>query len=204
MAGGRLLVATLITLGCSSLAMAQEDTGTACALITDDGARLECYDLIFRKTSTAVPSNSQWDVTEEVSKIDDSKNVFMSVKSLEPNYNRFGAPETVELSIACRERKTNLWIYFGGEFMSDLDGGGEVTYRIDKSKAKKRDFSVSNDHTALGLWSGGESIAFIKELMLGEHVVIRALPMSESAVQVEFDVAGLATAIQPLRAACGW
>ena len=65
-----------IPLLASSPALAEEDP-KACAAIQNDDARLECYDLIFKKSTAAIPTASAWQVREEVSKIDDSTNVFM-------------------------------------------------------------------------------------------------------------------------------
>jgi type VI secretion system protein VasI len=180
--------------------------GKECAAIKDDGKRLECYDLLFRSTVTVEPSDpeSRWRVKTETSKIDDSKNVFMSLEAKDPHRNRFGEAEHPTLLIACRENVTNLWIWFAGEFMSDLQGRGRVTYRIDKQEARSRSFRESNDHVALGLWSGGAAIPFIKEMFGASWLFVRAVPFSESAVTAEFPIAGIEEAITPLREACHW
>ena len=88
-----------IATGVSVTAMAQahQPDGGQCAKINEDRERLICYDLVFKKTvSTSEPKArsedtkpTAWKVTEEVSKIDDSKNVFMTVMSNETYQERY-------------------------------------------------------------------------------------------------------------------
>ena len=183
-------------------ALAQDDP-KACADVVDDAKRLICYDLVFRiKQTTTI--QGKWEVREETSKISDKRNVFVSVDSNEPLRGRFGQKRPATLMITCRESKTDCYIVFGGHFMSSLQGAGKVTYRVDKKPAKHRQFTESNDHQALGLWSSGASIPFVRELLGGDRLFVEATPYSESAVTAEFDIGGLEEALRPLMAACAW
>src|SRR5690606_23149510 len=102
------------------------------------------------------------------------------------------------------ENSTNVHISFAEHFMADLQGGGRVTYRIDDQRAKTRNFRESNDHSVLGLWGGGNSIPWLRELFGSERLVVRATPFNESAVEGEFNITGLEEVIKPLREACNW
>ncbi|TSD87683.1 hypothetical protein FFK22_016220 [Mycobacterium sp. KBS0706] len=177
-----------------------------CAKIAADTERLACYDLQFKASVSAVPqpAESKWQVQEQISKIDDSKNVFLRVASSEPITDRLGQPSDLVFWIACRERKTSLWFDFGGQFMADLNGGGRVTYRLDKAAARIKSFDESNDNEALGLWNGGAAIPFIKELFGGTMLLVRATPFNESSITAELPIAGLEEAVKPLRQACSW
>lgn len=106
--------------------------------------------------------------------------------------------------IACRENTTSLYISFADHFMSSLQGRGIVTYRIDKAPAEKRRFLESNDNSVLGLWNGGSSIPFIKQLLGRNTLLVRATPFSDSSVTAEFPISGLEEVIEPLREACHW
>lgn len=174
-----------------------------CAALSEDKARLECYDLVHRKTAN-VTNSSKWSVREEQSKIDDSRNVFLQVASIEPVVNQYRQSEPAFLTITCRQKTTDLFISFAGHFMSDLNGSGRVTTRVDKLPAKAISMRESNDHKALGLWDGGSSIPFIKTLLTGDVLYVRAVPYSASAVEIEFPISGIADAIKPLREACKW
>ncbi|HWV51326.1 type VI secretion system-associated protein TagO [Pseudorhodoplanes sp.] len=190
----------LISLG--ALAAQSAFGNEQCARIEDSAKRLLCYDLSYRKTQSSQIKGA-WHVVEETSKISDVKNVVISLESLEPLRARFGQKRHANLILACRERKTDAYIIFGGHFMSDLNHG-TVTYRIDKRPAVKKRMQESNDHQALGLWGGANAIPFIKELIDGQTLYVVATPLSESAVTAEFPISGLAEAIKPLQAACAW
>lgn len=88
--------------------------------------------------------------------------------------------------------------------MSDHAGAGRVAYRINDQTADTRDFNVSSDNEALGLWNSGSSIPFIEKLFGAEQLFVQATPFSDSAVNNFFDIGGLETAIVPLREACHW
>jgi type VI secretion system protein VasI len=150
------------------------------------------------------PSDAGWNVEEERSKIDDSTNVYARLESIEPIHSKLGRPYPMEIMVACRERKTAIFIVFAGHFMSSHAGGGIVTYRIDSRPVQRKEFANSSDHKALGLWSGAQSIPFIKELIGASKLLIRATPFSETPVTAEFDISGAEDALSPLRKACGW
>lgn len=187
-----------------------------CAALSDDEARLACFDnALADAEETDAGSGSEtmeaeqpvdssaWDVTTEISRIDDSTKVFLTTPALEINRGRFGNGVRFVMLIACRENSTNLWFHFGGFFMSDYQHG-RITYRIDDQPAQTKRFRESNNNEALGLWSGNTAIPFIKSLFGAERLFIRATPHSESAVEAEFDIAGLESVIEPLRDACNW
>lgn len=180
-----------------------QNTGKACAIISDDARRLSCYDAVFRVSEEPTKPVGDWTVSEETSKVDDSKTVFLSVRSIDRIRGRFGNKKRAVLMLRCKENTTSAFINFGGHFMSSLNHG-TVTYRVDKRPSRRKRMTNSNNHTALGLWSGGTAIPFIKELFGGKRLYVSATPMSESAVEAEFNIGGLETAIAPLRKACNW
>jgi len=197
-----ILAAAVVTL-LSAHALANDDP-QSCASIMDDDRRLECFDLLFRKSVASPTTNSKWDVEIETSKIDDSKNVFLFVDSIEPVRNRYGSSVRSKLTLRCRENVTSLSIWFGGHFMSDTESHGDVTYRIDTETAQTKRFRESTNHKHLGLWSGPSAIPFIKDIFDHEVLLVRATPFSESSVTMEFPIAGIESEITPLRKACGW
>lgn len=196
----RPVIGTLLLAAISQSAKAE--TGNDCAGVADDAKRLICYDLIFKIKQTNSVSR-KWKVSEETSKVDDRKNVFVAVDSLERLEGRFGLKDRARLLFTCREGKTSSYITFGGHFMSSLSGG-TVTYRVDKRPAGKRRMTESTDHQALGHWSALEAIPFARELYGANSLYIQATPHSESPVSAEFPVSGLEEALKPLQAACKW
>ncbi len=186
---------------------AAQSTGEACARIEDDASRFECYDLVFRadRIDSAVQGDTgKWDVTEDVSKFDDSRKVVLRLQSEDTSPGQFGGQRHSWLYAACRENETNLWMTFADNFMATSLGGGEVTYRLDKDPAARQAFSESNDNEALGLWSSRTAIAFLKDMIGKETLIVRATPFNESSVTVTYDIRGLEEAIKPLQTACNW
>lgn len=181
------------------------DDPNSCVILTNDADRLNCYDLIFKKSVTISRSNnSQWKLKEDISKIDDSKNVFLTLNSKDTFQTRFKKNRTVSLLIMCRENTTSVIFNFADVFMSDNAGGGTVTFRIDKEKAFKKNLRESTDNNALGLWSGGRSIPFIKSMFDKDNLLMRFAPYNESFSTVNFNITGLKKSIIELAAACGW
>ncbi len=200
-------------------APATAQDGAVCALLADDGKRLDCYDFLFRKAPSAAASGQPesgapsdepeagaawhtaagaWELAEHISKLDDSTNVFINVESLV----LFEGPQDSKyprLVLGCREGKTNLWIDFG---MNVEDGG--IVYRIDKMPAATLTMQLSSNDQALGLWEHEEAVGFAKKLLKADTLLARAIPAGGSARDAEFLITGMAEAIKPLRKACKW
>jgi hypothetical protein len=88
---GLTILTLLVAVLAASKARAEDDPKT-CAAIPEDDRRLECYDLIFRKSEVEIPTTSQWDVQEEVSKVDDTSNVYVFVDSSNTFQMTYGKP----------------------------------------------------------------------------------------------------------------
>ncbi|WP_217623013.1 type VI secretion system-associated protein TagO [Roseovarius sp. 217] len=217
-----VLFATMINIG--SGALASEDEAKSCHAVVNTLERLGCYD---RATGYVVPdsatnsgeplndadfakpevplekSEGQWTVTMEKSPIDDSENVYISLVSEDDITARFGSAGPMRIFIQCRENTTLFYVTFNDHFMSDHQHG-KVTYRLDKNPAGDKNMKESTDHMALGLWSGGTSIPFIKQMFGHDKLLIRATPHSESPVTATFAISGVENAIEPLRENCNW
>ena len=172
-----------------------------------DASRLECYDLIFRKSdaSNIAPANKgNWHVKIEKSKLDDTETVVVSLNSDDRHTKRFGDSAMLDLILRCKEGVTTAYVVFAGEFMSDINGGDRVAFRIDSNKAENLSFSTSNNHTSLGLWDTRSATSFIGKLIGANRLFVRAVPFSESSVSGNFTLTGLDAAIVPLQRACKW
>lgn len=210
-----------------SNAWAQSTNSDRChTYVASDAMRLACYDKQTGFTTTATteqtvddakimplatpsltpppPSNKgNWQVSNSVSEIDDTTNVYLSLTSESDIAGRFSGPGPMILNIHCRENKTLLYIYFNGLHMSDYQYG-TVTYRLDSKKAQKKKMHESTDHSALGLWNGGDAIPFVKAMFGNEKLLLQATPLGENAVTANFQINGLEEAIRPLRESCNW
>ncbi len=177
-----------------------------CVSITEDLERLACYDIEngVEISEESVSSSGKWTKRTEVSLLTDDKNVFLSLDSEDDITARFGQRGPASIYLRCRENKTSAFFVFNGHFMSDNRSYGRIEYRIDDRSMSFINTSASTDNEALGLWNGAKSIPFIKRLIKGERLVIRATPHSESAVTATFDIRGLDESIVELRETCNW
>lgn len=179
-----------------------------CVAIENDLDRLACYDRATgREPETAVVADlgGNWSIRTDTSEFKDTSDVYMSVESEEPlSCGMFNTEQKARLILRCKENTTSLIIVTACHLASGFHGYGRVEYRIDDEKARSRNFDESTDNKALGLWNGGSSIPFIKQMFGHERALFRFTPFNESPVTARFDISGVETAIAPLREACHW
>lgn len=199
----RLSIALSVAIACSTSVAAQED----CAGIDADLDRLACYDRASGRTPVVTQARTEgsWRVRSEKSEFKDTTDWFLSLESDEPlRCNMFGQHERATLIIRCMENTTSAYITTACHLTSGHGGYGNVEYRVDDAPTRTEAFDASTDNKALGLWSGGAAIPFVKRLMDGDELLTRFTPFGESPVSARFDIAGLQSALAPLREACGW
>jgi type VI secretion system protein VasI len=178
-----------------------------CAAESNSVERLECFDMLATKLGVASPRTEthglgSWHIQESTSPIDDSKSVLMYVQADEyvPS-NVGGGAVKPQLVIACSEKTVRFYIdwrvYLG------IDDA-MVTYRIDKGKAITRDWSISTDNRAAGIWDTQSSVPVIKTMFGRQQIVARVTPYGANPATVTFDISQIDAAIKPVRAACKW
>lgn len=199
--------AATVMLAASLPAHAVADKKVArCAAIDNDLDRLECFDTLAREAgldspdvSTSEPAG-EWRVRRETSKIDDSTNVYLGVFGSEVS-GRYGDSSTPTLAVRCKENTTAISVNWG-QYISTQDP--DVTWRIDDQPAHETKWSISTNYEAIGKWSGGASIPFVKKLFGHDELLMRITPHGENSVTTSFNISGLREAIKPLRQACHW
>lgn len=197
-----LAIAIGITASLSQAVAAQD-----CPTIDNDLDRLACYDQKSGRTATSIElaSSDNWNVRVKKSEFKDTTDVFLWALSVdEVQCRSYGPPEAIRLYLRCRENTTSIYINTNCHLTSGHGGYGVVEYRIDDTPAGKQGFDNSTDNKALGLWSGGSSIPFIKRLLGHDKLLIRFTPYGQSASTAKFDISGLEDVIKPLREACHW
>ncbi|AQS50748.1 hypothetical protein PAEH1_02780 [Paenalcaligenes hominis] len=186
-----------------------------CSVASDSTERLKCFDGLAskeqarrdeaaKKDLSAPKSTGDWRVQIDQSPIDDSKTVVLVSKTKDTIPGRFKEVSSPSLVLRCLRNTTSAYINFDGHHMADIQGYGKITFRVDKNKAFSRNTDVSTDNKALGFWSGGTAIPFIKQLLGGETLLIQATPFSESPITFTIDISGIDEAVKPLRETCGW
>ncbi|MEH6725193.1 MAG: type VI secretion system-associated protein TagO [Hyphomicrobiales bacterium] len=176
-----------------------------CVKIEDNISRLGCYDDVARPADV-VDAPGEWRTQTQVSKIDDSTNVFLSLESKNEIVGKYGHRTSgpAFLVIRCTENTTALTVRMRDHFLSDNGSYGVITYRLDKEPSKKKQFAESTNNDWLGLWSGGKAIPFIKAMFGHAEILMEVTPFSESPQIAEFNISGIEAAVQPIRDSCGW
>lgn len=150
-----------------------------------------------------IDAQAEWQSQTKTSAIDDSQNVTISTPGLQPIYDRFNRAREVTLVIQCGEGSTDVYVVFGGAFMSDHASWGTVKTRIDKEKAREISMETSTDNQALGLWRG-KGISLIKTMINRRRLLVVATLFNESSVDVQFDISDIEKPLVNLRKACAW
>ena len=183
-----VLVATLSIMGGHAFAASTDMLSVlSCHRMVSDEYRLKCYDSATefgkKNEANAIAQNTgKWLVRKETSDIDDSQNVFMTISSNEKVLGPFSnGSAPAQILIRCMENTTSVVLIMNDHFLSDIQGYGAVTYRLDEKKAANKRLQVSTDNKALGLWNGGSAIPFSKSALrpfkpLGEGHAIQRKP----------------------------
>ena len=107
------------------------------------------------------------------------------------------------LQLVCENNTTILAFLLPDLYMSSNGTWGEVVMRIDDKPAKTVRMRASNDHKSMAL-VGAPAVRIAKEMINGEKLFARFLPVNDSVFDVNIDIKGMAAAAAPLRQACGW
>jgi type VI secretion system protein VasI len=144
---------------------------------------------------------NRWNVSVSHSELDDSKSVYMHLKSQNSIPNRIKRPIYPKLWLRCSENTTSFivtWdVYLG-------INARPMTYRLDSDKARTKVFDIATNNKSVGHFSGGKAIPFIKKMFSKDKLLLQITPYSQNPAQITFDISGLEEAVKPLREACGW
>ncbi|MDM8525031.1 type VI secretion system-associated protein TagO [Desulfococcaceae bacterium HSG8] len=140
----------------------------------------------------------KWNVSSETSEIDDSTNVYLTLAAEKKIKGRFSQALPV-LILRCNENKTDAYVKFD-IFLSTRPVA--VTTRLDKSKARTAEWSVSTDYKAA--FVPGSNVKFIRNLMKHDKLLVQVTPHGQNSKTTTFDLRGLEEAVKPLQKACNW
>jgi type VI secretion system protein VasI len=173
-----------------------------CAKDSNDVSRLVCYDTLAKTRNESRPSavvypdvNDNWRVQQQKNPIDDSTTVSL-VNVATEGESSFGRP--IGLVIRCMSGATTLYINWNDYLGSEAS----VLTRIGTSEATRQRWPLSTDNEAT--FYPRDAVGFVKELMTADRLVAQVTPYNENPVTAVWNVAGLASAVEPLRKACNW
>lgn len=205
-----LCITVLIT--APKAALSAEETASKeqiaqCANVETNARRLICYDEIAQQLGVDGPDVSQtsvgnWRVRTEISAIDDSTNVFISLNA-KSAFKGWLDEEVGTLLIRCKENRTQAYVITGMTAQSGYRRHDEsqVTVRYDRSDALQIWMNESTDNKALFF---PNPISEIKRMMNHQTMLFQFSPFNSSPTMTTFNIGGLSEAIEPLREACHW
>ena len=187
------IVTTIIITCVATSARAQNEKVeiAKCAAIAGPTERLTCFDALAKKLGVAAPRVSpapssgdtgKWQVSAETSPIDDSKNVYAMLQAQETISSMLGRARPT-LILRCKEKKTEVFINWG--VYLGLEETSVLT-RLDDAKATSSTWGISTDNKAT-FYRGGH-IAFIKQLLGHQRLLVQVTPYGEKPAMVTFPI----------------
>ena len=154
----------------------------SCLLFASGG----CSRLLDSKTG-------DWEVQEEVSPLDDSRNVFRRLSA----ENNAG----LQLMVRCLEGKTDVIIGYY-TFLEYKRGWDVIVWpRFDQDPAERNTWAQSTSGKAIFADYG---VDWARKIAGARKLHVRTLPEVGPVVEGTFQLKGAAEAMRPLREACGW
>ena len=155
--------------------------------------------------ATDVPEKPKWESQIETSPIDDSLNVYLTIKADEPITGQYGRDARPVLLARCKENRTDVYVALGFRPDTDYGSGGSrttrLTLRYGSEPATEAQYSLSTSGDAVFL---GDAIPILKRMLKHDKLLLRVAPSGDSPQIATFDLSGLSGVIEPLRSACGW
>lgn len=153
-------------------------------------------------TSSRPPQpGNQWSAASWRGELTDFQNHSLRTPVTRLMQDRYGRAIMPVLVIRCMDDTTSLHVeaqeYLGLDELT-------VTYRVGETQARTRSMSISTGNDAFGIWSGGQSIPLVRQLMTADTFIVRYTPYGEDPRTASFDVSDLEARIGNLREACHW
>lgn len=162
-------------------AMAQ--SGAQCAAVDDDGARLACYDDLFRNTAPAEPVNA----------------VVFESEQLIPARPSGRAPATI--TVSCEANGLQIAFGFAGNTLSSLGNDVGLTLQYDLTR-RSSTLPVNAANTAVLIDNSRDARTFIDSLAGVTNLTVRVTPASARTLSVRFRVDEFAQTTAPVLASC--
>ncbi len=151
----------------------------------------------------ATPPTGHWITKTEVSKMDDSKTVSLTVRA---GATVTGWPATVFtplLAVRCKEGVVDAFVMTG--LVAAYEAGAQdrvtVKLRLDQEPAAEVLLSKGTDSKTLFFPDG---LQFARNILPHERMVFRFVPVNSAPQETTFDLRGFRRALPTLAAACQW
>ena len=198
-------IVLLLALWVGSAARADlRDDVSACSTIADEEQRLLCLDRIATRidpnssTSADVLYSGQWQIHSEISPIDDSKNVYLSVDG-DRELRGFIGNHIPTLVIRCKEGNIDVFLDTG---MTEAGDRTYVLIRLDGEPSFTEKWENSTNNEAIFRYD--QPYRFAKLLTRYNRMLIQITPYNSNPTMSTFNLQGLDGVIDQVGNACHW
>jgi len=159
--------------------------------------------LMLQAPTTPRSATGRWVVKSDVSKMDDSKTVTLSLRASAPVSGWPNKTVTPTLILRCKEGEVSAYVATGMAANVERGNleGATVLVRFDKEPAREMNTGQSTDREALFLRDAKE---LIEEMEGRQTMLFRFTPFNSAPQETSFVLEGLSVASKPLKEACGW
>jgi len=159
--------------------------------------------LMLQAPTTGRSATGRWVVKTDVSRMDDSKTVTLSLRASNPVSGWPNKTVTPTLVLRCKEGDVVAYVVTGmapNVEAGNLDGA-TVMMRFDREPAREMNSGQSTDKESLFLRDPKD---LILEMEKRDTLLFRFTPFNSPPQETSFALFGLAAAVRPLKDACGW
>lgn len=193
-----------------------------CLAIDEDTARLACYDELARAAEgAALPAlpdsgTGAWQIRQEISPIDDSRNVYLSLGAKNMvDVNGSGSLTRPTLGVRCMENKIEVFINYYSPLvpLAPPKDYIPVLTRFDQHPVQNNFWILSTNKESIfapdifGAFHGrlsSQGDYWVDELSGAQKLFVRLAPAGKNLLSATFHLTGSAEAMRPLLEACSW
>lgn len=195
----RTFTATIILVALLTSAPATAEEGRLteafiCAGVSNDIARLECYDQAYSDYRKAAAAPGNWIISSKTNPIDDT---VTTILRLDDSSGRVQVFKPHRLVIRCHGDKLSVWVNWDGFTFGD---SLTITSRVGKNKARTEVWLPSTSSS--GTFYPGNAEALVRRLMDVDRFVVQVSKFNNPKETAIFDVRGLTETAEPIKAAC--
>ncbi|WP_375170824.1 hypothetical protein [Marinobacter sp.] len=188
------LVVTLLSASGSQAEDARIVDAFHCTEVSNDIARLECFDNAYRAYRTSAEAPGDWLTKTEVSPIDDT---VTSLAAINARDRKNGLAPHNQLIIRCEGTELDIWIAWRNLITIEAT---LTTTRVGQQKASTKHWNPGEPSYAK--FYPGNTRTLLRDLIRADRFVARVVEGLHEGETAIFDLIGLEKAIEPMRAAC--
>jgi hypothetical protein len=151
---------------------------------------------------TGSGDNGNWEVSEEVSPMDGSRTVVLSLRAEQAVPSLVGLDNFPRLLIRCKAHQTDAFIHTGSlPFDVQMTGKHGVRLRFDNGQPFTQYWDQSTGYDSL---FAPNAAGFARQLAASKKLAFEFTPSGSGPVATWFDLGGLDNVLDKVATACGW